>query len=56
MSGLPTLFLCETAAFTVVPIRVLVVINYAARLSVLAKASIFVSPFSPERESGRREE
>lgn len=54
--GLPTLFWYETAAFTVVLVPVIVVISYAARLSMLAKASIFVSPFSPEREGGHWEE
>ena len=54
--GLPTMFLYETAAFTVVLVPVVVVISYAARLSMLAKAGIFVSPFSPEREGGHWEE
>ncbi|WP_435179263.1 hypothetical protein [Halorussus sp. AFM4] len=54
--GLPTLFLYETASFTVVLVPVIVVISYAARLSMLAKAGIFVSPFSPEREGGHWEE
>ncbi|NEU56560.1 hypothetical protein [Halorussus sp. MSC15.2] len=54
--GLPTLFLYEAAAFTVAMVPVVVVISYAARLSTLAKAGIFVSPFSPEREGGHWEE
>lgn len=54
--GLPALFLYEALAFTVVLVPVVVVISYAARLSTLAKASIFVSPFSPERRGGHWEE
>lgn len=54
--GYPNLFWYETAAFTFVLVPVAVVVSYAARLSMLAKASIFVSPFSPERAGGHWEE
>lgn len=54
--GLPMLFLYESVAFTIILLPVLVVISYAARLSLLAKAGIFVSPFSPERKRGHWEE
>ena len=53
--GLPTLFLYETATFTVAIVPVIVVISYTARLSTLAKANVFISPFSPEREGGHWE-
>ncbi|MFB6163587.1 MAG: hypothetical protein ABEJ31_00335 [Haloarculaceae archaeon] len=45
--GVGNLFWYELAAFSVVLLPVLVVISYAARLSLLAKATIFVSPISP---------
>ena len=54
--GVPTLLWYETAAFTIATVPVIVVISYAARLSLLAKTGIFISPFNPESKGRHWEE